>query len=70
MSYSDYIVYADESGDHSLTSIDLSYPVFSPAFCIFEKGTYVQSVVPRIQQLKFEFWGHDGVVLHGHDIRK
>ncbi|MDF1585244.1 DUF3800 domain-containing protein [Marinimicrococcus flavescens] len=27
MSYSDYIIYVDESGDHSLTSIDRDYPI-------------------------------------------
>ena len=26
--FSDYVVYVDESGDHSLTSIDADYPVF------------------------------------------
>jgi hypothetical protein len=33
--YSQYIVYVDESGDHSLQSIDPQYPVFVLAFCIF-----------------------------------
>ena len=33
--FSDYIVYVDESGDHSLESIDINYPVFVLAFCIF-----------------------------------
>ena len=28
--YSDYIIYVDESGDHSLSSIDESYPMFVP----------------------------------------
>ena len=26
--FSDYVVYVDESGDHSLASIDSDYPVF------------------------------------------
>ena len=26
--YSDYIVYVDESGDHGLKTIDENYPVF------------------------------------------
>jgi len=70
MSFSGYIVYADESGDHSLTSINPQNPVFVLAFCIFEKVNYSGRVVPEVQGLKFEFWGHDGVVLHSHDIRK
>jgi Protein of unknown function (DUF3800) len=70
MAFSDHIVYADESGDHSLTSIDPQFPVFVLAFCILKKATYINHVVPAFQRLKFSFWGHDGVVLHGHEIRK
>ncbi|WBJ99052.1 DUF3800 domain-containing protein [Methylocystis parvus] len=70
MNFSDYIAYVDESGDHSLTSINPQNPVFVLAFCIFEKRAYVETVVPLVQRLKFEFFGHDCVVLHSHEIRK
>jgi hypothetical protein len=70
MQFSDYIVYADESGDHSLTSINPQNPVFVMAFCVFEKGSYINRVVPLVQRMKFDFWGHDCVVLHSHEIRK
>lgn len=70
MEFSDYIVYVDESGDHGLTTIDPQYPVFVLAFCIFNKQHYMKKVVPAIQELKFRFWGHDGIVLHSHEIRK
>jgi hypothetical protein len=39
-------------------------------FCIFEKKAYIEIVVPLVQQLKFDFFGHDCVVLHAHEIRK
>lgn len=68
--FSDYVVYVDESGDHSLSSINPQNPVFVLAFCIFAKDSYRTSVVPAVQKLKFDFWGHDCVVLHSHDIRK
>ena len=70
MNFSDFVVYADESGDHSLTSINPQNPVFVLAFCVFEKRAYIETVVPMVQQLKFDFFGHDCVVLHGHEIRK
>ncbi len=70
MNFGNYVVYADESGDHSLTSVNPQNPAFTLAFCIFEKRIYVDVVVPAIQRLKFQFFGHDCVVLHGHDIRK
>ena len=68
--FSDYIVYVDESGDHSLTSIDADFLVFSLSFSIVKKTDYIGSVVPSVQALKFKYWGHDSVVLHEHEIRK
>lgn len=70
MTFSDYIVYVDESGDHSLTHIDENYPVFVLAFCIFHKRYYSDTVVSALQKFKFKHFGHDIVVLHEHDIRK
>ena len=68
--YSDYIVYVDESGDHGLKSIDPQYPIFSLAFCIFNKSDYIQTIAPALNALKCKYWGHCDVVLHEHDIRK
>jgi Protein of unknown function (DUF3800) len=70
MEFSDYIVYADESGDHSLTSINPQNPVFVLVFCVFEKDAYLNTVVPALYGLKFGFWGHDCPILHSHEIRK
>lgn len=68
--FSDYIVFVDESGDHGLTGIDPQFPVFALAFCVLRKEDYVTQVSPAFQQFKFEFFGHDEVVLHEHEIRK
>lgn len=67
---SDYVVFVDESGDHSLESINADWPLFVLSFCIFPVKAYVAEVTPAIRQLKFDFFGHDLVVLHEHDIRK
>jgi hypothetical protein len=69
MQNSEYIIYVDESGDHSLTSIDPNYPIFVVAFSIFEKATYAKTVGDLLK-LKFDTFGHDMVVLHERDIRK
>lgn len=69
-SFSKYIVYVDESGDHGITSIDDSYPIFVLAFCIFHKKHYSEKVVPALEEIKFKYFGHDQVVLHEHEIRK
>ena len=68
--FSDFIVYVDESGDHNLMSIDAGYPIFVLAFCIFYKEHYSYKVVPKLQKLKFEYFGHDCVILHENEIRK
>lgn len=66
----EYIVFVDESGDHGLTSIDVHYPVFVLAFCIFEKTYYARTVLPMLTEFKFKHFGHDQVVLHEREIRK
>ena len=68
--FSDYVVYVDESGDHSLASIDADYPVFVLALCIFHKRHYAEKIVPAVEKLKFNYFGHDSVVLHENEIRK
>ncbi len=68
--FGEYLVYVDESGDHNLTRIDPQFPVFVLLFATFSKNAYVNQVCPDLQRFKFEFWGHDEVVLHEHEIRK
>jgi hypothetical protein len=68
--FSDYVIYADESGDHSLTKIDPIYPVFVLCLCVFRKGDYIRRIVPAIQEFKFRWFGHDAIILHERDIRK
>lgn len=68
--FSDFVVYVDESGDHSLASIDSGYPVFVLALCIFHKRHYAEKIIPAVEKLKFNYFGHDSVVLHEHEIRK
>ncbi|HEX8243025.1 MAG TPA: DUF3800 domain-containing protein [Longimicrobium sp.] len=69
-SFSDFIVFVDESGDHGLESIDPHYPVFVLAFCIFHKDAYAGHAAPAVLRFKFAHFGHDQVILHEHEIRK
>ncbi len=70
VAFSDFLVFVDESGDHNLVNIDPQFPVFVLLFAIIRKDDYVNRVCPDLQRFKFEFWGHDEVVLHEHEIRK
>lgn len=68
--YSDYIIYVDESGDHSLNAKDEGYPMFVLAFCIFKKDSYTDNAVRKLKEFKFRHFGHDMVVLHENEIRR
>ena len=70
LKYSDYIVYVDESGDHSLESINPRFPVFVLSFCVFRKDYYANVVTPAVRMLKFATFGHDMVIFHEQEIRK
>jgi hypothetical protein len=63
-------MFLDESGDHSLTKIDLQFPVFTLAGCIFESDYYVQHAVPQINELKQKHFGTTEIILHSYEIRK
>ncbi|MES2975434.1 MAG: DUF3800 domain-containing protein [Pseudomonadota bacterium] len=63
------MVFVDESGDHSLTSIDPAYPVFVLSFCVFERDCYISKLTPAMRALKFRTFGHDLPILHESDIR-
>lgn len=67
--FADYLVFADESGDHGLSSIDKEFPVFVLACCLVAKADY-PGINQRLSRLKFDFWGHDCVIFHERDIRK
>lgn len=68
--FGDYIVFVDESGDQSLTSIDSQYPIFVLSFCIFNKKHYVDYVVPELLRLKFDYFGSTIPILHEREMRK
>ncbi|MFC4992294.1 DUF3800 domain-containing protein [Rubritalea tangerina] len=67
--FSQYIVYVDESG-HASPDPDPNYPCFVLALCLFEKSYYCKQLAPRLQELKFRFFGHDMAIMHEREIRK
>lgn len=68
--HGDYIIYGDESGDHSMDDVNKLYPAFVLAFCVFSKKAYLEEIVKQIKSFKFAFWGHDMTVLHSAKLRK
>ena len=70
MDFSDYLIFVDESGDHSLSKVDPNFPLFVLVFMLINKQIYARDVVPALKEFKFRHRGHDGVILHSHEIRK
>jgi hypothetical protein len=68
--FSRYIIYADESGSPVLGADATEFPVFVLVFVIVQKKHYVESLVPKVQMLKFNAVGHDQLILHERDIRR
>ncbi|MGR3174961.1 MAG: DUF3800 domain-containing protein [Candidatus Scalindua sp.] len=65
-----YIVYLDETGDHSLELIDRDFPVFALVMFICDTTHYNNTILPVVAQLKTDYFGYEGVILHSRDIRK
>jgi hypothetical protein len=68
--YGEYIIYGDETGDQSTKSVYDEHPVFALTLCVFSKRDYIEHVVKRFKELKFNFWGHDAVIFHGAKLRR
>ena len=64
-----YSLFIDESGDHGLSNIDPSFPVFVLCGVLFASDAKVE-MEERVDELKKEFWGDKKVILHSRDIRK
>ena len=68
--FSDYIVYADESGSATIDGADPNFPIFVLAMTLVRKDDYTNVVVPSMQKLKFDFVGHDQLIMHEREIRR
>jgi hypothetical protein len=62
--------FSSPAGAVPLESIDPNYPIFVLCFCIFKKSIYSSSIVNKLHDIKFKYFGHDNVVFHSHEIRK
>ena len=68
--HSEFVIYADESGDPSTKTKCSEYPVFALALCVFSKREYIADVMRHMKGFKFACWGHDMTILHSKKIRK
>lgn len=64
------IVYLDETGDHSLEKDDKDFPLFVLTMVVCDDEEYIENIAPLVNRLKFDYFGHEGVILHSREIRK
>ena len=58
------IVYLDETGDHSLENEDKDFPVFALVMMVCDQEAYKNVLVPMVNRLKFDYFGHECVIIH------
>lgn len=68
--FSDYLVFVDESGSPTMGNVDPDFPLLVLAFMIVRKDEYLRDIVPSVQGFKFKHFGHDQVILHEREIRR
>ncbi|MRG45631.1 DUF3800 domain-containing protein [Chitinophaga sp. SYP-B3965] len=64
-----YCLYMDESGNHGLTQVDESFPVFLLCSVLIAESDY-DTIRNSINEVKHQFWNSINVIFHSRDIRK
>lgn len=63
-------LFLDESGDHNLSVIDPSYPLFVLGGVIMDSDYARDVLTPRMGEFKRQLFGREDVVLHTADITR
>lgn len=53
-----------------MKKVDPTSPIFCLTLALFDSTAYATKIVPAFTEFKIKYFGHDGVVLHSHEIRK
>lgn len=62
------LLYIDESGDHSLSKIDRSYPIFVLSGVVVDEQYHHNKLTPALNSLKTKMFGTTDIVLHGKEM--
>jgi hypothetical protein len=68
--FNDYLVFADEAGDHLMLPHYKDFPLFVLAFCLVNRVHYADFIVPQMLRLKLKYFQDPHIILHERDIRK
>jgi len=64
------ILFLDESGDHSLSKIDPSHPVFVLCGVIMEDRYHDEVATARLSEMKDTLFGNHNIILHTADFTR
>lgn len=64
------VLFLDESGDHSLITIERDYPLFVLGGVIVDREYARKIVEPRLREFKQHLFGREDLVLHTADITR
>ncbi len=64
------VMFLDESGNHSLTTVDEQYPVFVLGGIITGVDYAEREIDERSRQFKRTLFGRDDIILHTADIAR
>jgi hypothetical protein len=68
--HSDYLIFIDESGDHTLDFTNPQFPVFVLAACIIKKEEYINKLTPKFTELKLKYFHDDSIIFHERELHK
>ncbi|MDR3019505.1 MAG: DUF3800 domain-containing protein [Treponema sp.] len=70
MKSSNYLVFVDEAGDHTIAPRYLEFPLLVLAFVIISKDEYCDKLLPQFTRLKLKYFSDVSTIFHERDIRK
>lgn len=62
------VLYIDETGDHSLSKIDKTYPIFVLSGVIMDKDYHDNELTNKLNALKLKHFGTEDIVLHSKEM--
>ncbi len=64
-----YFLFVDESGDHNLTKVDKSYPVFSLGGLCISEDEYMR-LNKVVDEFKLKYYGATDIILHSSELKR
>jgi hypothetical protein len=62
------VLFIDETGDHSLSKIDKSYPIFVLTGILTDEAYHATEITRELSRLKVKHFGTSDIILHNQEI--